>query len=59
MEDFILVAPGDYVKTPLGPILVEDVRIDYDVLSAFLENGEVIAVNALTFDDIMLESEVI
>ena len=53
------VAPGDYVKTPLGPILVDDVRLDFDVFSAFLANGEVVAVSALTIEDVLLESEVI
>jgi hypothetical protein len=59
MADVILVAPGDYVKTPLGPILVEDVGFDFDTLSAYLSNGEVIAVNTLTCEDILLESEVL
>ena len=59
IQDVVLVAPGDYIKTPLGPILVEDVGIDFDTLSAFLSNGEVIAVEALTVDDVLLESEVL
>jgi hypothetical protein len=58
-DDVVIVALGDYVKTPLGLILVEEVRLDFDVLAAFLANGEVIAVNALTIEDVLLESEVI
>jgi hypothetical protein len=58
-DDVVIVAPGDYIKTPLGLILVEEVRLDFDVLAAFLANGEVIAVNTLTLEDVFLESEVI
>lgn len=58
-RDAVLVMPGDYVKTPIGPVLVEDVRLDFDSQSVFLANGQVMAVSELTYDDVLLESEVV